>query len=100
MTPPKEHDMEIDLRSRVVALEQGVLANGQRLTTLEAWQRQRDIDSARHDERWKRMDDKIEAVGAKIDEVAGTLKFIGKTIIGAIVLAVVAFMIAGGFHVP
>lgn len=78
-------DSNADLRARVVALEQ--------------WRVQKDIDSARHDERWKRMDDKIEAVGAKIDEVAGTLKFIGKTFIGAIVLAVAAFMIAGGFHV-
>jgi hypothetical protein len=46
------------------------------------------------------MDDKIEAVGAKIDEVAGTIKWIGKTILGAILVAIVVFMIAGGFHVP
>jgi len=86
MTVNDDMEQHSDLRARVVALEH--------------WRVQKDIDSARHDERWKRMDDKIEAVGAKIDEVAGTLKFIGKTFIGAIVLAVVAFLVAGGFHVP
>jgi hypothetical protein len=95
----KATDMDTDLRGRVVALEQGFATNGTRLTNLEAWQRQRDIDSARHDERWKRMDDKIDAVAKKVDEVSGNLKWIGKTVIGAIILAVVAFMISGGFRV-
>ena len=82
------NDMEqhSDLRARIVALEH--------------WRVQKDISEARTDEKWKRMDDKIEDVGAKIDEIAGTLRFIGKTFIGALILAVVAFLVAGGFHTP
>lgn len=75
-----------DLRARVVALEQ--------------WRVQKDIDSARHDERWKSMDDKIVSVGKKVDEVAGTLKFLSRTFMGAIIFAIAAFLVAGGFHVP
>jgi hypothetical protein len=84
MTPPKEHDMDqSDLRARVVALEQ--------------WRMQRDIDSARHDERWKRMDDKIEAVGKKVDKISGDLSRVMWIILAGIIMAIITFMVKGGF---
>ena len=86
----KALDMEPDLRGRVVALEQSTAANGSRLTTLEAWRTQRDIESARHDERWRHMDEKI-------DGISRTLSRINWMIIGGIVAGFVAFMIRGGF---
>jgi hypothetical protein len=79
MTTP---DGTADLRARVVALEQ--------------WRVQRDIDSARHDERWKSMDNKIDAVGKKVDEVSGTLKFINKLIIGGFIAALLALVWKAG----
>jgi hypothetical protein len=78
-----EMEHHSDLRARVVALEQ--------------WRVQRDIDSARHDERWKRMDDKIEGVGKKVDKISSDLSRILWIILTAVILAIVAFMIKGGF---
>lgn len=79
MTP----DGNADLRARVVALEQ--------------WRVQRDIDSARHDERWKHMDAKIDAVGKKVDKISDSLSWVVRLLIGGIIMAALAFMIKGGF---
>lgn len=73
---------QTDLRARVVALEQ--------------WRVQKDIDSARHDERWKTMDDKIDSVGKKVDDVNGTLKYINRLIIGGFVAALLALVWKAG----
>lgn len=72
-----------DLRARVVALEN--------------WRVQRDIESARHDERWKHMDDRFNRLEAKLVGVSDTLTWITRLIIGGIIMAVVAFMVGGGF---
>lgn len=72
-----------DLRARVVALEN--------------WRVQRDIESARHDERWKHMDDRFNRLEAKLAGVSDTLTWITRLIIGGIIMAVVAFMVGGGF---
>ena len=82
--------MEPDLRSRVVALEQSTAANGQRLTTLESWRTQRDIDGARHDERWRHME-------GKIDGITKTLSRINWLLIAGIIAGFVGFMMRGGF---
>lgn len=76
-------EQQADLRARVVALEQ--------------WRVQRDIDSARHDERWKNMDDKIDAVGKKVDKISEGLSRIMWMVIAGIVMAAVTFMLKGGF---
>jgi hypothetical protein len=78
MTP----DGNADLRARVVALEQ--------------WRMQRDIESARHDERWKNMDEKIDAVGKKVDKISDGLSRIMWTVIVAVILAFVGFIVKGG----
>lgn len=72
-----------DLRARVVALEN--------------WRVQRDIEGARHDERWKHMDDKIGDVGKKVDKISSDLARIMWLILSSIILAIIAFMVKGGF---
>ncbi|PBB44012.1 hypothetical protein CK222_09740 [Mesorhizobium sp. WSM3866] len=72
-----------DLRARVVALEN--------------WRVQRDIESARHDERWKHMDDKIDGVGQKVDKISSDLSRIMWLVLAGIVSGIVMFMIRGGF---
>lgn len=93
-----------DLRSRVVALEQGQTALTPRVSALEQWQRSQDIAGATRDAEWKgmidRMNERFTSLESKIAEVAGTLKWINKTIIGAVLLAIMAFLIQGGLHVP
>ncbi len=78
-----EMEQNSDLRARVVSLEQ--------------WRVRRDIDSARHDERWKRMDDKIEVVSKKVDKISSDLSRVLWIILTAVILAIVAFMLKGGF---
>lgn len=90
-------DSGADLRSRVVSVEHQVQSNVSRLATLEAWRVQRDIEGARHDERWKAMDSKIDHVGTKVDKIAGDLSRIMWLVLSGIILGVVAFLIKGGF---
>lgn len=89
--------MDGDLRSRMVSVEHQGAAYGQRLTALEMWKQQSDISDARKDEQWITLQRDMGSLTKSIGEVQGTLKWIGRTIIGAIILAVVAFMIRGGF---
>lgn len=106
MTVKKTEDthMDHDLRSRVVALEQGATALVPRVTALEQWQRGRDITEAGKEAQWSAMIDRFNerftSLETQIKEVAGTLKWINKTIIGAVILAFLAFLIQGGLHVP
>jgi len=90
-------DMDGDLRTRIVGVEHTVAANNQRLTALEAWQRQQEIGDAKRGEQWMTLQRDMETITKSISEVQGTLRWIGRTIIGAILVAVVAFMIKGGF---
>lgn len=92
--------METDLRTRVVALEHKALAIDPRLSSLEAWQRQMDIFNARRDEQFKNLTDSFSTLNKKIDDLNGTLKWAVKVILGAMLAAVVAFMVKGGFHIP
>lgn len=89
-----------DLRTRIVGVEHTVAANNQRLTALKAWQRQQEIGEAKRGEQWSTLQRDMETITKSIGEVQGTLRWIGRTIIGAIILAIAAFMIAGGFRVP
>ena len=72
-----------DIRARVVALE--------------LWKAQQDIESARHDERWKHMDDRFNRVEKSLSEMSGTLTWIMRIVIGGILIGIVAFMMKGGF---
>ncbi len=93
-----------DLRSRVVTLEHSSAAKESRLSALEAWQRQRDIDSARHDEKWNAMENRIDnrfnSLESSIKDVQGSLSWINKLVIGGIITGIIAFLIQGGFSPP
>lgn len=97
----KANDMEGDLRARVVTLEHASAAKEQRLSSLEAWQRQRDVDSARNEAKWDAMENRIDTRFAGIEsslrDVQGSLSWVTKLIIGGIIMAVIAFMVGGGF---
>jgi hypothetical protein len=91
MSPP---ETDLDLRSRVVGVEQ-------RLTALEVWQRQRDIESARHDEKWNameaRIDNRFSGLEKSVHSIQTSLAWINKLIIGGIIAGVIGFLIRGGF---
>lgn len=86
-----------DLRSRMVSVEHGIQANSQRLTTLEAWQRQSDITEARRGEQFKSMDDRFGRIELDLTQISGTLAKIMWLVIGGIIMAMVAFLVRGGF---
>lgn len=90
-------DMDGDLRSRMVSVEHQAAAHGQRLTALEMWKQQSDVSDARKDEQWITLQRDLGGLTKSIGEVQGTLKWIGRTIIGGIIVAIVAFMVKGGF---
>jgi hypothetical protein len=93
--------MEVaDLRARNAANEQKLMTIDTRLSALEAWQRQMDIFNARRDEQFKALTDSFSLLNKKIDDLNGTLKWAVKVILGAMLAAVVAFMVKGGFHIP
>lgn len=97
----KMTDMDTDLRSRMVSAEHTIQSNSQRLAVLEAWQRQRDIDSARHDEKWNAMETRIDTRFSGLESSVGDIKHalsrINWLIIGGIITGVVGFLIRGGF---
>lgn len=89
-----------DLRSRVVTLEHSSAAKESRLSALEAWQRQREIDSARNDERWTAMDSRINnrfsGLEESVRDIKTSLSRINWLVIGGIISGIVAFIIRGG----
>jgi hypothetical protein len=77
--------MEADLRARVVALEQ--------------WRVQRDIDSARHDEKWTHMEKRFDRVEMQLKGVNDTLVWVMRIVIGAVIAAGLALIFKGGLPV-
>lgn len=73
-----------DLRARVVALEQ--------------WRVLRDIDAARHDERWKHLDSRFNTVETKINDINAGLRKIAWLMASAILAAFMAFVLRGGLN--
>lgn len=99
MTPPDTLEPP-DLRSRVVALEHSAAAREQRLMNIELWRNQQDVFNARRDEQFKHLDERFDNLDKKITALNDTLTWITRLVLGAIVLAVVAFMVRGGFNLP
>lgn len=87
MAPIKEDEMQADLRARVVALEQ--------------WKGEMTVLSARNDEKWTAMEDRITSrfagIEKSVNDIQGTLTWLVRLIIGGIVMAGLAFMVGGGF---
>jgi hypothetical protein len=93
MTPQADSD----LRSRIVTVEHQSASHGQRLTALETWQRQSDLADARKEGEWKAMNDKIDAVGSKVDKISDSLQWVVRLLIGGIIMAALTFLVKGGF---
>ncbi len=76
-----------DLRARVVALEN--------------WRVQKDIEGARHDEKWQAMEHRIDArfsgLERSVHDIQTALSRINWLIIGGIFSGIVAFLIKGVF---
>ncbi|WP_024900327.1 hypothetical protein [Brucella rhizosphaerae] len=93
-------ETDADLRARVVGLEQATQTNNQRLATLETWQRQREIDSARNDEKWvameARIDTRFSGLEISVKGIQSSLARINWMIIAGLVAAFVAFVVGGG----
>lgn len=93
--------MDGDLRARVVTLEHSSAAKEQRLSALEAWQRQRDVESARNDEKWNAMEARIDTrftgLESSVGDIKSALSRINWLIIAGIITGVVGFMMRGGF---
>lgn len=100
MEPRKEHDMEIDLRSRVVALEQNSATRETRIGALEEWRRQHDIAEAKSSTAWdamiKSFDDRFKSIDAKMNEISGALKFVNKLIVAGFIAALLALVWKAG----
>jgi len=79
------NDQTGDLRARVVALEN--------------WRVQRDIESARHDERWKHMDDRFNRLEQKLSSMGDTMTWIVRLIIGGIIAGILASIMRGGLPI-
>ncbi|MCP8894310.1 hypothetical protein KYK29_05160 [Shinella daejeonensis] len=98
MTPS---EADPDLRSRMVSAEHTIQSNTQRITAIESWQRQRDIDSARHDEKWNameaRIDTRFSGLESSVGDIKNALSRINWLIIGGIIAGIVAFLFTGGF---
>lgn len=96
----EESNMDSDLRSRVVALEQKSQAIEPRLTLIETWQRQMDIFNARKDEQFENLKGRFDTLDKKIDGVSGGISKVLWMVGAAVVAIVVGFALKGGFIVP
>ncbi|MCP8895363.1 hypothetical protein KYK29_10495 [Shinella daejeonensis] len=98
MTPS---EADPDLRSRMVSAEHTIQSNTQRITAIESWQRQKDIESARHDEKWTAMDARIDTrfsgLENSVSDIKKVLSRITWLLISGIGAGVVSFLMKGGF---
>jgi hypothetical protein len=79
---------------RVAALEKDVVRVEIRTTALEVWKNTIEIANAARAERDKNVD-------AKLDRIEGTLTWLNRIVIGAVILAITMFALKGGFsHLP
>lgn len=66
-----------------------------RVAELELWRVEM---QARYDEQKLHIDSRFDALDKKITEIGSDLKWASRTFIGAIILAVAAFVIKGGLN--
>lgn len=97
MGPTEDNHMDADIRSRVVTLEHHFAAVSQRLTSLEAWQRQMEIFNARRDEQFTQV---ITSMTELRDKIDGAMSKFLWLLISPVVVLVVGFALKGGFIVP
>lgn len=80
--------------------EHDINAIHERVTTLEHWRIQRDIADARAEEQRKYLDQRFDALDGKVGKINESLTWIARMVLGAILLAFVAFLLRGGLNLP
>ena len=95
MTQERMEDMDpiSELRSRMRDVEKTIVQHGERLNTVDTWQRNADVASARRDEQFTAIKEDLKSIKSNLSKIVWL-------ILGAIVAAVMAFLIRGGLHVP
>ncbi|MBL0375407.1 hypothetical protein JJB09_25690 [Rhizobium sp. KVB221] len=86
-------DPIISLRSRMRDVEKTVIIHGEKLTRLDEWKQKLDIDQARRDEQFLGIKADLNSIKSNLSRIVW---LIGSTLI----VAVVGFLVAGGFQVP
>lgn len=100
----EDHNMDADLRSRVVAVEHAFSAALARLSIVEQWRAQMDILNARRDEQFKNLTDRFDSLNSKIDgvkteisgdlgELKGSLTWLSRLIISALITGTIVAII-------
>ena len=79
--------------ARTAAVEKDVVRVEIRVTALELWKQSVEIATATRTERDKNVD-------AKLDSIGSTLTWLNRIVIGAILTAVVLFVLKGGANLP
>lgn len=105
----QSNDMDIDLRSRTVALERQSSDHQTRIGELEKWQRKSEISDARNEEQLKgmetRFNDRFTSVERQITAMSGNVSWLVRLIIGALVGGILSgigiFIVKGlGINLP
>ena len=81
-------------------LEQQLACILPRLIVLERFHIQSEIADARKDEQWKHLGNRFDDLEKKISGVSDTLVWAVRFFTGALVLAIMGFMLRGGFKIP
>ena len=81
-----------DLRPRVVSMEHNLTTIGQRVTELEKKQQASEIFDAT-------MRVKFDAVDEKLKIIGSNTTWLLRLLIGGLIMAVIGFLVRGGFHV-
>ena len=95
MDQQRTEDMDpiIELRGRMREAEKTLVQYGERLNTVDTWQRNADVAAARRDEQFQTIKEDLKGIKQNVS-------WLVKLLVGAILLAIVGFMIRGGFQVP
>ena len=85
-------EIDMDLRSRVVAIEHRMTEDRQRLIALETWKQQSEISGARLDERFTEM-------GNRLNRIDTNLSRLMWLFIAGIVGGFLTFVMKGGLNI-
>ena len=89
-----------DHGQRLTLQHESLVSHAQRITAIEAARQARKEDEikreAREDARTEKVDGRLDQIDSRLDEMTDTLKWANRTIVGAVLLAIVAFVLKGG----
>lgn len=90
----KDHDVRFNNAN------EASITHSQRITAIEAAHQARKEDEikreAKDDARSEKVDGRLNQIDSRLDEMMDTLKWANRTIVGAVFLAIVAFVLKGG----